>query len=440
LPVIWNQPKKWNLSCPLPEFATWIERRLPLQPAALKNLRTLTWSLATAQLISWGTLYYSFSVFLIPMESELGWSRPDLLVGLSLGLLASGLVAPWVGAKIDREGGRRLMSFGSLASAVLLLAWAQVGSLPVFYAIWVGLGLAQSLTLYEPCFAVLNRELGREAAKAVVLVTLVAGFASTVFIPLSHALVSSWGWRSALYGLAALHLLVCLPIHWRLPSKQRAFAPSTARRASSQAVRQPAFWGLLVSFMANGAIFSIVSFHGLPLFMERGVSDSAAVGLMALIGPSQVLGRLGMLWKRGSFSPSRVGRITCLLLPFGLIALVFVPWALAAGFIFIVVYGISNGIATILRGTATAELLGQENFGAVNGMIATPTLIVLALSPSCAAYLWQTAGNNYQSVLLALLLAAVLSACAFWYATMSKPRTDFDSSMTGAEAEQTTPD
>jgi MFS family permease len=356
------------------------------------------------------------------MESELGWSRPDLLAGLSLGLLISGLAAPWVGATIDRRGGRELMSFGSLASAVLLLAWAQVGSLPLFYAVWVGLGLAQSLTLYEPCFAVLNRELGKDAARAVVLVTLVAGFASTVFIPLSHALVTSWGWRPALYGLAALHLLLCLPIHLGLPRDQRVFVPSTARHASSQAVRRPAFWGLLVSYMANGAIFSIVSFHGLPLFMERGISDSAAVGLMALIGPSQVLGRLSMLWSRGSFSPSRVGRITCLLLPVGLLALVLMPWALAAGFTFIVLYGISNGIATILRGTATAELLGQENFGAVNGMIATPTLIVLALSPSCAAYLWQTSGNNYQTVLLALLLAAVLSACAFWYATVSRPR------------------
>lgn len=129
-------------------------------------MRTLTWSLATAQLVSWGTLYYSFSVFLLPMESELGWSRPDLLAGLSLGLLISGLAAPWVGATIDRRGGRELMSFGSLASAVLLLAWAQVGSLPLFYAVWVGLGLAQSLTLYEPCFAVLNRELGKEPRRA----------------------------------------------------------------------------------------------------------------------------------------------------------------------------------------------------------------------------------------------------------------------------------
>ena len=113
------------------------------------------------------------------MERELGWSRQELLNALSLGLLAAGAAAPWAGAVIDREGGRRLMSAGSLLASLLLVAWAWVDSQPAFYAIWVGLGFCQAATLYEPAFAVLNRQLHDGADRAIVKVTLVAGFASS---------------------------------------------------------------------------------------------------------------------------------------------------------------------------------------------------------------------------------------------------------------------
>jgi MFS family permease len=103
----------------------------------------LVWALSAAQLVSWGSIYYSFSLCVVPMENELGWSRASLNGALSLGLLASGLVAYPIGARIDRHGGRAVMTLGSLAGMVLFLAWSRVDSLALFYAIWLGLGLAR---------------------------------------------------------------------------------------------------------------------------------------------------------------------------------------------------------------------------------------------------------------------------------------------------------
>src|SRR5229473_8514713 len=116
----------------------------------------LVGALAVAQLVSWGSIYYGFSLFVVPMEAELGWSRTALNGALSLGLLMSGLFAYPVGSWIDRRGGRALMTFGSLIGAGLLLVWSQVESLAIFYAIWIGLGLSMAATLYEPVFAVLT--------------------------------------------------------------------------------------------------------------------------------------------------------------------------------------------------------------------------------------------------------------------------------------------
>ncbi len=117
----------------------------------------LVGALAAAQLVSWGSIYYSFSLFVLPMQRELGWSRNAINGALSVGLLAAGAAAYPVGAWIDRSGGRRVMALGSALAAVLLAAWAEVDSVGLFYLVWFGLGLALAATLYEPVFAVITR-------------------------------------------------------------------------------------------------------------------------------------------------------------------------------------------------------------------------------------------------------------------------------------------
>src|SRR5918997_3490359 len=169
-------------------------------------------TLAVTETASWGVLYYAFAAFLVPMQQELGWSRTALTGAYSLGLLVSGLAAPLVGRWLDRHGPRALMTLGSTAGTILLLVWASVGNLVAYYLVWVGMGLAMAATLYEPAFAVIAKWFERERARALLLVTLAGGLASTIFLPLSAWLVEAQGWRGALLTLAAvLALLTILP-------------------------------------------------------------------------------------------------------------------------------------------------------------------------------------------------------------------------------------
>src|SRR5262245_65545375 len=66
----------------------------------------MVWTMAVAQVISWGTLFYAFSLFVVPMHESLGWSRPLLNGALSLGLLSPGIAALPVAAGIERHSGR----------------------------------------------------------------------------------------------------------------------------------------------------------------------------------------------------------------------------------------------------------------------------------------------------------------------------------------------
>ena len=81
--------------------------------------------LSLGQLISWGLVYYTFPLFVVPMEQELGWSRNGMFGALSAGLLVAGLCSIPVGAWIDRGHGRMLMTGGSLLAAVLMVVWAH---------------------------------------------------------------------------------------------------------------------------------------------------------------------------------------------------------------------------------------------------------------------------------------------------------------------------
>ncbi len=191
---------------------------------------TLLWALAGAQLISWGVLYYAFTLFIVPMEAELGWSRTTLNGALSAGLLAAALAAYPVGAWIDKHGGRALMTCGSILGVGLLVAWSQVQSLPVFFAIWIGIGIAHAATLYEPVFVVLTRLFTVSFRTKITALTLVGGFASTVFLPLTQVLIDALGWRHALLALAAILAMTVVPVHaFVLKDRRGAMSPPRRR-------------------------------------------------------------------------------------------------------------------------------------------------------------------------------------------------------------------
>jgi MFS family permease len=108
-------------------------------------------------------LYYAFSVFLVPMQEELGWSRAAMTGAFSLALLFSGWAGVPVGRWLDRYGPRALMTVGSLAATGLVLAWGAVTNLPAFYLIWAGTGITMAAVLYEPAFVVVASAIGAVA-------------------------------------------------------------------------------------------------------------------------------------------------------------------------------------------------------------------------------------------------------------------------------------
>lgn len=375
--------------------------------------------LGVAQIISWGSLIYAFPLLAGPMGRDLGWTKPETYLLASLALAMAGLAAYPVGSAIDRGRGRTVMAVGSALAGGSLLLWAIAGSAFLLVPAFIGIGVAQAMTLYDPAFAVIARQFGDRARDGITSLTLWGGFASTVFIPIVQILLDLFGWRQTLMGLALFNLLLCLPLHlWLLRDDGTVQHASPAQGAQDKlalrwALRQWVFWGLAATFMLYFAAFTSVTFHLYPLLAERGIDAAHIVTIMSIIGPAQVAGRVVVMGLARSLSMRVVGRLTTAALALSLLGLALAGgdfWLLA---LFALIYGGANGVLTIVRGASVPEMLTVRAYGSINGALSTPINIVRAAAPSVTALLHAAVGS-YDGVLAAWLVMAALMLLAFW--------------------------
>ena len=382
-------------------------------------------ALSLAQLVSWGAVFYAFTLFMAPMTRELGWSKPELTAAFSLGLLASALGAVPVGRLIDLGYGRMVMTGGSLAAALFLALWSRVESYPAFIAIWIGLGATMSAVLYDPAFAILTHRLGPLARRGITAMTLVGGFASTAFVPLTHLLIEGLGWRGALLALAlanlacaAIHALVIPPRAGRSRGAVAAApVPSEARRV----LRQVPFWGLVAVSVLHNGLFTGFAVHFVPLLVERGFSLDAAVAAFAVVGPAQVGARVVFAVGERRLSMRAVGLLTTAVPVLAFALLPLVPagsWLVVA---FGLLYGAANGLMTIVRALLPPEIFGREDYGAIQGMIALPTTVAKAAGPFAFGLLWAWSGG-YGAVIATGIAMALASFAAFLVAVFPATR------------------
>jgi MFS family permease len=390
---------------------------------------TMTWTFALTETVSWGILQYAFSALLVPMQEDLGWSAAAITGAYSLSMLVTGLAAPFVGRWIDARGPRALMTAGSVAGTLLVLAWSRVETLTGFYLLWIGIGLASAATLYEPAFTTLTQWFERDRARAMLIVTIAAGFASTIFLPLTGWLVESNGWRSALVILAVMLGVMTIPAHALLlrerpedlglqpdgwPVEASAARATAGYRAPSAAPRailaDPGFRWMTLAFFLQMLASIAIGVHLIAYLTERGDGATFAATATGLIGAAQVAARIVT-----TLLDRRVSLISLTAIVFLLQAVAFailVLWAQPAGVIVsVILLGMGRGAVTLIRPGLIADLYGREHFGTINGM---QTLVVTggrAIAPVATGAAYALAGG-YTPVLWALAGISVLSAVA----------------------------
>jgi len=373
-------------------------------------------ALAVGQLISWAALYYAFSSFVLPMQHELGWAKPTLMGAFTLGLAVWGAATYAVGAAIDHGRGRLVMTGGSLLAALGFGLWA-LATLPwMLYAAWGVLGAAMAMTLYEPAFNVLTKRYPQRYRDGITRLTIVGGFASTLSFPAVAALTAACGWRGALALIGAVLGLVVAPLHaWAL--RGPAVVAASARHDAAddatlhQALRENAFWLLTLCFTLYSFASAALWAHIMPALAAKGFSEAQALSVLVWVGPAQVAGRVLHAWAGRGLSLRLVGLLVMLGMPVALLifALAQSVWPL---FVFALLFGIANGLVTIVRGGLVPEYFGRAHIGRIGGAMSAVGLLSRATAPLLTAWLllWVA---GYREVMLLLALLGVASALAF---------------------------
>ncbi len=375
--------------------------------------------LSLAQTVSWGIMFYGFAVFIEPLTAEFAWSKAEITGAFTLSLLVVGLFSISAGTVLDRFGGRWLMTGASALGAGMLLITAQIETLTAYYAVWIGLGLAMAATLYPSGFAVVVATLGSRARQGVTLMTLIAGFASTVFIPLISLLIDRIDWRDTFTLLGVILLVICVPIHAyvlrleRVPGagqsgRPRIFSIDLKSGPVADALRNPVLWWIAICFTAHSFVMAGVTVHIIPLMLERGFAMVTIVATIAMIGPMQVAGRVVVTVFEKWLDFRRAGLISGIFLLFGFALLSMAQPDNNLNYLFPIFYGSSLGIITIVRALAVPELIGPEAYGALNGLLGLASSLALAVTPVLVSWVWLIS----QSYTAPLLLLSAVALCA----------------------------
>jgi len=370
-------------------------------------------ALGIAQIVSWGTLFYTIAVLGPALRAAAGVSEVVLHGCYSAGLIVSGIAAPAVGRLIDTRGGRNVLSGGSLIAALACLALASVQGPVTLLVAWLLAGIAMAVTLYDPAFATLHAIAGASYRRAVTALTLFGGFASTVFWPLSQLLVESAGVRTTFAIYALLHVALCLPLHARFVPRHARGAQSVhvARTVPVPSGSSRVYAWLAIALAIASFAASALAAHLIGLLRAAGLSAREAVLIGALIGPMQVLGRLMEFMAGRHVKPIAAGTLAFGTLALSLVVFTQLSASFALAVVFVTLYGWSNGVMTIVRSTVPAEIIGRERYGELLGRLAKPQLITRALAPAALAALL-VLDPQRNVALAALALSGVLG----WFA------------------------
>lgn len=380
----------------------------------------------------------SLGVLLVPIEEDLGWTRTDTSVAVSLNLIVYGLAAPFAAALLERIGVRRtavtallLISVGCLATTVMTAPW----QLSALWGVLIGVATGSVALVFGAI--VVNRWF--VARRGLVLGILGAAWATgqLVFLPLLALLVDALGWRAASLTIAllcaALLPVVAMVLRDRpqdvglrpyggAPDEEERHeeAPSSARSAVTHAVTvlREAFWTrpfLLLAgtfFVCGWTTNGIISSHFVPAAHDHGMPATTAAGLLAVVGVFDIVGTIGSGWLTDRIDPRLL-----LAVYYGLrgVALLAVPALLGPSvepplLVIVALFGL-DWVATVPPTVVLCRVaFGPERGGIVFGWVFAAHMIGAGVAAAASGALRAASGNYTSAWLLAGALAITAAA------------------------------
>jgi MFS family permease len=399
-------------------------------------------------------LYFTFSVFLVPLVEEFGWSRGLTAGALSLSTLLQGLLSPVAGILVDRFGPRRVILSGAVllsAASILTATTRSASELYLYTGLLGALGLVGLGPV--PMGVLLARWFSARRGRAVGIAFSGMGFGVFVTGPLAQWLIASMGWRvaSAILGLGALLILV--PIAWigardpeprtDGPARPTMAAPRPAGpqprdglqrslreqatnpapdSALRHAIRTRAFWALWFAYLCTPLAVFPVTTHQVAFAIDRGFQPILAASIFGVMGLLSIVGRVSFGFAADRFGGALAATISYGCTAGGVLALLALEsdgragWLVAYALLFGLGFGARGPIITAMA----ADLFGGRRFGVIYGALSVGNGLGGAIGPWFGGVVHDILGS-YRVVFLASVAFCVLGSACFWLASRRVP-------------------
>ncbi|RJQ82435.1 MAG: MFS transporter [Desulfobacteraceae bacterium] len=387
-----------------------------------------------------GAGFYSFSIFIKPIESEFGWSRSAVSLTMSIYLVVGGLAGPLHGRLVQRYGPRRIMTLSAVASGACFLLVGLTRSLWYLYLVYALLAVAVCGMGIIPISTLLSNWFDKRRGTAIGMAMVGISAGGLLLAPCVGAVNAAWGWKASFLGIGLLVWVLALPMTiWVIrdrPAQAGAAAQSLPGQGDGSVggvytridvsigwraeavLRSRSFWCIFIAFFLAPLAQMGVLQHQVPLIMDSGASESlaaAALGLTAGVGGLGKLsfGRISETW------PFHYVVLLCFGLQAVAILILLHTHAAITVWVYAVVFGFSMGGVVVLLPLVVGHFWGLLSYGVILGMLFIANSLGGALGTYASGLLYDFLGD-YRQALHLFAAAYVIAIIAFFAA--GKPK------------------
>ena len=396
-------------------------------------------------------VWYSYSVFIIAVIKEFGWSRAAASSIFSTFILAQALMNLVTGHLQDRYGPRIVIPAGALvlAGSLGLTSLCQnLWQFAIAYGLFAGMGV--SLIGFASHAAFIPKWFERKRGLAVGITMSGIGFGMLLLIPLAESGISHFGWRTAYVYMAGLILLMVVPLNLifaRRSPQDIGLNPdgdgggeATATSRSSfqvkvmdaswagrqwtlaKAMRTRRFWFLAFAFFFLAFAYQGTLLHAVSAMVDDGLDRETAAYFFGILGVAGSVGKIAMGYLSDLFGRERINTLGVGLAIVGILCLMHVTVApTILPLLFALMFGLGYGAAAPLLPSLSADIFQGSSFGLIFAMIAIGGGAGGATGSFMAGLLYDISGT-YTTPLTVFLVSLCTSCTMIWLAAPSKVR------------------
>ena len=374
-------------------------------------------------------VWYSYSVFLVALLKEFGWSRSVLAGAFSVFTLVHGAANPFIGILCDRIGPRRLVMFGGAALGLALYANGYIDTPGHLY---LGFGVLTALAVaccgWVPAVVLVQRQFMDRLGFSLGIVSSGIGLGMLFVVPLCQLLIESLGWRAAWQILGAICAGWIVPAAWFLlrdDAPRPVLAPQ-ARTASAQgtgaqeltlgeALRTQQFWLVLGAFFFGNVCSQTLHVHQVAFLVDHGLAAMAAASVVGVVGVASVFGKSGGGWLSDRYERELIYviGIAIMVLAVGALALVGAVPSHWGAYAYAVLLGVGYSATAALIPAMVSDRFRGRRFGLILGVGLFASALGSALGPWMAGRLFDMTGSYAIAFVIAAACGTVAGAAGW---------------------------